>query len=141
MSMAGVPVSGGIIRMEIALDANFLGWFPATPEGRDFSDLKPSYFYAAHDGESYIPFKYFHPEHAVALKYHALAQRGRKAGDAHSILYVEMHMDAFLEALFDGSVKVFPDRQSIGFMKCLNMEHYPSLAQKKLILSIHELAA
>jgi hypothetical protein len=140
--MSDSPIQDDMVRMEMLLDDKTLKLFPleeGADSGRDFSHLDPAN-YTDSEGANYIPFKFPHPDHAVAFQYYKRARLTGKVGDPVSMLVLVMQKDAFLEAVFAGTVKVFADRKSIGFMCTLNSKNYPSIQRGDLKMTIHDLA-
>ena len=135
MAAAFPCLEGDVVRMELIMDERTLNWFPPDPNGVvDISLLNPSYFDADNEGWQYIPFKYHTEGAALACKFFRNAQKAGKVGPARAGLFLTMQKNAFLEALFSGTVGVFADRQSVGFFKALNATNYPSLATGELTI-------
>ena len=133
-------LEGDVVRMEMVIDYQTLARFLDFGHHlgvlvRDLTLLNPSN-YCANDSYKYIPFKYHSENSAVALRFFEAARRQGKVGDACAVLFLKMQKNAFLEALFAGTVVVFADRQSIGFLKALNATNYPSIARGELSLEL-----
>ena len=66
--------------------------------------------------------------HSVASKYYALAHRARRVqGPPCWLISITLQPEDLIKSLFDGSVEIKPDQETLAFKKEITPQNYPGI--------------